>query len=263
VTLIVAVGYQNGVVLGAESAATDLQSAIKQPVAKIKCIAGQPLLFACSGDGSVIQHIEDALDGFQTLATIKETRQALKGLLLPVLQQDYANHIGIQGKPAPLTTTLFAGVCGDYPFILEIDEQGSDTVYGDGLGAFTAIGSGKILAQALFSPHLKAGNLRSAAEAKALAYRVVDDSIKLAAMFLAPPICLHCVEVGRGTIPCVAAELQAIGDTCEVWREMEREVFSQALTRAEGASAPAPEAPPAPPEAANEAAPHGEATAAD
>ncbi len=54
-TLVVAVGCRDGVVLAADSASSDATTGSKQPVDKIFRLGDHPILCGGSGNGSVLQ----------------------------------------------------------------------------------------------------------------------------------------------------------------------------------------------------------------
>jgi hypothetical protein len=60
-TLIVAIGCSDGVVLASDSCSTDLDNRTKQPVDKIKRIPGQAILWGGSGSGGLIDRIGEEL----------------------------------------------------------------------------------------------------------------------------------------------------------------------------------------------------------
>lgn len=230
-TLVVAIGCKDGVVLGAESASSDGDSGTKQPFHnKIKPIGSQSILYGGSGDVGLLQKIHDSLAGFQARHSLKRIRQELKKLVVPELKESRELHVPYpqQGfHQPPEATLLFAGVFENRPWILEIEKDGRDTMYGPELGWFAAIGSGKPWAQAIFRPHL--GTERDLSLGKVFACRVLEDSIDLAAAFLAKPIHLHSIALDGAILHCESGELQQLGETCELWRALERESVGRLL----------------------------------
>jgi 20S proteasome alpha/beta subunit len=186
-TLIVALGCTDGIVIGTDSASSDASSGTKQPVIKVHQIGALPILCGGSGDGGLIQKIHEKLEseGQKLLGTkFRNTRQKIKLAMLPELRDAKDNHVS-QSAPfnePPTATFLFACIQDSVPFVLEIEVDGRDTVYDDNYGSFTAIGSGKGLAQALIRSHLYIE--RNLDVGKVLAYRVLEDAIELAAAYL-------------------------------------------------------------------------------
>ena len=131
----------------------------------------------------------------------------------------------------PEAVLLFAGVLDGEPWILEVERNNSDTVYGGDLGNFAAIGSGKMLAQALLQAHLRTE--RDLALGTYFAYRVLDDAIELAAMYPAHPIAMYTIDLDGVAQEVDDAEKRNIATWCEGWREMERDVVGEMLNNGE------------------------------
>ncbi len=243
-TLIVAIGCSDGVVLAADSAATDADSGLKQPAVKIRPVPGQPFLYGGSGDVGLLQKIDEALAGFPARGTINALRKELKRRVAPELAESVQLHVPYP-HPAynmpPTATLLFAGVLNRAPWILEIERNGGDTIFSTvDFGHFGAIGSGKPLAQAIFRTHLRTE--RDLRLGKIFAYRVIDDAIELSASGLAQSIHIHTAALD-GTIETVGQEeLDGLRDTCALWRQTERDALGRALAP-EPVEEPAPDVP--------------------
>jgi 20S proteasome alpha/beta subunit len=229
VTLIVAIGCSDGVVLAADSAVSDAELGIKQPGEKLRRIGEHPILFGFSGDVGLLQKVEENLQKYKPKSTLKQLRAHIKGLVCEELQASAKWHVpyphSVFEKPPP-AIFLFAGVLDGRPWILEIERDGRDTVYGDDLGNFAAIGSGKPWAQAIFRPHLYTP--RSLGVAQVMAYRVLDDSIALAAGWLASPIHIHTLD-SAGDFNKLPPDDKNLSKICDMWREIERESLGKAL----------------------------------
>lgn len=229
-TLILAITCSDGVVLGAESASTDSESGAKQPVDKIKRVGDLPILYGGSGDAGLLQKIGDSLEGLSLGPNLNALRKAIKKRVIPVQQEAIADHVAYpqQGfNMPPPAIILFAGVSHQKPWILEIERNGGDTFYGDELGGFAAVGSGKPWAQAVFRPHLRSP--RDLWLGKVFAHRVLEDSIDLAAGGLARPTHIYTIS-STGTISQVADdEHSQLEKTCELWRTLEREAVGKLL----------------------------------
>lgn len=231
-TLIVTLGCTDGIVMGADSASTDASSGTKQAVVKIQQIGKHPILFGGSGDVGLIKRILDELNSatFATTAKFKDTRRVIKDAVLPHMKEAREDHIPqpVQGFNMPPTATLMFGcIQHKVPFVLEVEIDGRDTVYDKDYGSFNAIGSGKGLAQAIMRPHLlRPRDLRLG---KTLAYRVLEDSIELAAAGLAMPIHLFTLDLHGVITELDDTELNKLKSECELWRELEREALGQML----------------------------------
>jgi len=62
-TLIVGIVCQDGVVLAADSATSDIEAQTKQPTEKIRRLGHQKIFYGGSGDYGLVQKIEEALVG--------------------------------------------------------------------------------------------------------------------------------------------------------------------------------------------------------
>lgn len=229
-TLIVAIGCSDGIVMGADSATTDTTSGTKQASIKIEQLKGLPILCGGSGDVGLLQNIRESLEVLKIAPKFKNTRQAIKRLVVPELVEARDLHVPLQlqGFNIPPTASLLMGcVQNNLPFILEIEMDGRDTVYDKNLGLFAAIGSGKSLAQAIFRPHLNTE--RDLNLGKIFAYRILDDAIELAASGLARPIHLYTLDL-KGHIEKIEnGELKKLGEDCELWRQLERDALGTFL----------------------------------
>ena len=241
-TLVLAIGCTDGVVIGADSASTD--ESLKQPFVKIQQLGTHPILYGGSGDIGLGQKLDEALEGTVMRDSVKLMRREIKKRLAQDLRESASLHAAYPTTDShlpPVAILLFAGVLDDKPWILEIEKDNSDTVYGNDLGNFAAIGSGKMLAQALFRPHL--WNARDLQEGKVLAYRILDEAINLSATGLARPIHIHTITLDGSIEKVKEEECEALDDTCEGWRQLERESFKQALAgqQEEDTTIPVPE----------------------
>ncbi|MBI4480043.1 MAG: hypothetical protein HY651_08485 [Acidobacteria bacterium] len=229
-TLILAIKCSDGIVIAADSASSDLDAGTKQPTEKIKKLGNHTIVYGGSGDVGLLQKLGDAVNGLNTTTSIKRIRQELKKLAVPELKDSAELHVRYprQGfHEPPEAILLFAGVTARTPWILEIEKDGRDTIYGDDLGNFAAIGSGKPLAQAIFRPHLK--SQRDLNLGKIFAYRVIDDAIELSVMGLCHPIHISTIDLDGTILKVEAAELQALRTQCELWRSVEREALGRVL----------------------------------
>jgi proteasome beta subunit len=231
-TLIVALGCTDGIVMGADSASSDPMSGTKQPVIKIQQIGSYSIICGGAGDVGLIQKIMDELDGLTIPSSpkFKNTRRLIKQKCLPEMKDAADTHIRqpIRGYDLPPTATfLFGCIQHRLPFILEIEADGRDTVYDKNYGCFHAIGSGKALAQAIIRPHLT--RERDLQLGKILAYRILEDAIELAASGLSKPIHLQTLELDGTINELNDDELINLQKDCELWRELEREALGRLL----------------------------------
>jgi proteasome beta subunit len=227
-TLIVAIGCSDGVVLASESCSTDLDNRTKQPVEKIERIPGQPILWGGSGDSGLIGRIGEGLSGCPARPSLKSARKEFKARIIPEQRDSLASYVPYPGTQPPSATILLAGFQEGKPWILEISKSGGDTFYGEAYGNFAAIGSGGTFAHASFRPHLtKQRDLRAG---KLHAFRIIDDAIEIAHFGLDRPIRIHTVSADGSALHVPPEELNAIKDSCEVWRNLERETVGRVLS---------------------------------
>ena len=163
--------------------------------------------------------------------TLKNIRQELKRLIIPVLKESNSLHApypvpGFSRPPEAIH--LFAGIIEDYPWIIEIEKDGRDTFYGDEFGNFAAIGSGKPWAQAFFRPFLY--EKRNIESGKICACRIICNAIDLAAMGLAEPIQMYVLKPDQKPKEISEEEIDSLKHTCETWKSLERETLGLLLT---------------------------------
>src|SRR5437870_3347681 len=121
-----------------------------------------------------MQRVDERLEGFTPKASIKRTRQELKQLILPELRENAQFHAPYPQQPfntPPILVSLFAGVHEEMPWILEIERDGRDEMFGAQVGHFHAIGSGAPAAHTLMRTHLKSE--RTLELGKVFAYRIL------------------------------------------------------------------------------------------
>jgi hypothetical protein len=216
--------------MGADSASTDASSGVKQTVAKLQQIGASPILFGGSGDVGLIKRILEELNTANLKhPKFKDTRRAIKDAVLPHMKEAKDDHIPQTGfVDAPTATLMFGCIQNKQPMILEVEMDGRDTVYDKPYGSFNAIGGGKALAQILMRTHLHTP--RDMKLGKILAYRVLEDSIDLAAHGLAKPIRLYTISLAGVVTEIDEAELKQLERQCELMRELEREALGTLLS---------------------------------
>lgn len=232
-TLIVALGCTDGIVMGADSASSDPTGGTKQPVIKIQQLGNNSILCGGSGDVGLIQKIMEELCAVtipNNAPKFKNTRQVIRRTCLPDMKDATESHIRqpIRGYDLPPTANFLLGcIQHKLPFVLEVEPDGRDTVYDQNYGYFGAIGSGKAFAQALMRPHLT--RTRDLRLGKILAYRILEDSIELALSGLAMPIHLYTLELD-GTITTLNdEELGNLRTDVNLWRGLEQDALGQLL----------------------------------
>ncbi len=237
-TLILALDCADGLILAADSQATigTTGQPLKGPVQKIAC-PWSGVAWGGSGPNSVIQCVEHALisdfpapgsfDG-ETAWTI---RTRLCGAVSNAVRATIAGYLQAPGS-TPWTSFLFVGCATDGPYILEV---GPDLLHHDHIDAgYAAIGSGDIF------PYFALAGLahfsvrtRAMLEAKLIAYRVMDDAIRVAAEGLGPPIQMIEIPKPNSSTASVAArklsaeDIRILGDKVGEWNQVESETLAQ------------------------------------
>ena len=118
------------------------------------------------------------------------------------------------------------------PWIIEIDKDCRDTCYGKEYGYFYAIGSGKPLAQAIFSPYLHTE--RDLSLGNIFAYRVLNDSIKLASGGIDYPIHIYTIDLDGNVCELSPTDIRELADAVELWHEIERESVGKLIAKLQG-----------------------------
>jgi hypothetical protein len=157
------------------------------------------MLYGASGDTGLQQKIDDSLATLDPKPRLKNTHREFKRIIVTEQKDAAELHVpypAIGFNTPPIVVFLFVGVHDGKPWILEIEKDGRDTLYDERLGNFAAIGSGKPWAEAIFRPHLRTE--RDIELGKVFAYRILDDSINLAAAYLATPIHIFTISLAQG-----------------------------------------------------------------
>jgi len=237
-TVIAAIGCNDGVIIAADSAASDSEAGSKQLCDKIRRIGTQPILYGVSGDVGLMQKISynlEIMKNFDSSTPLKKIRKELRIAVIPELKEAINLHVSYpqQGfQHPPCAIVLFIGVHNRTPWILEIERNGNDQCYDKNFGYFDAIGSGKPWAQAIFRPHLY--NDRDLSTGKVQAFRVIDDSINIASAYLARPIRIHTIDLDGNVKEVDETEMKVLEETCGVWRQIENESLGDALANKNG-----------------------------
>ncbi len=194
-----------------------------------------------SGDGGILQTLDNHLrgtfpnpQGFETM-TIPQARQTLVTHVVARVRQMWLQQIiSVQGQTPPVTSYLFVGHFPDGPLILEIGINLVDVDHIQAGAAYAAIGSGDIFPYVALTglAHYDVQH-RSLFEAKLIAYRVVDDAIKVAAQYLGPPV--QMIEIKKpaqtgqpGTTHVLDGnDIRMLQDKIAEWKTTESEELSR------------------------------------
>jgi 20S proteasome alpha/beta subunit len=237
-TLIIALRCSDGLVIAADSAASDFEVGTRQPTKKIKRLREFRVLYGGSGDVGLIQNIEAGLQAFppNDLQEYRKLRPAIKRLVCGALTESSELHVPYRTRQPfneqPFALMLFAGYCNDgYSWILGTDRDGRECRYDEDLGNFAAIGSGSTFAHAIFRPYY--GIEIDLEIGKPLAYRILYDSIQLACAGLSEPVQMWVIQQSPETPPTeiTEPELRDLGVTRETWKQLELENLGRLTSR--------------------------------
>ena len=231
-TLIIALACKEGLVFAADSQATEVApgSPTRFPVNKIKTL-GSSILWAGSGDQGLFQRIEEAFANQRTSwqQSISDLRNILREVTVAVVKRSLENTAPIPGtQDWHQGGLIFCGYTQQSHWILEVLTSGRDTRYEE--RGFHAIGSGTVYAQ-VAQAMLAHYDIRSLTleEATKIAYRVMDSAIQVAAALIGPPI--RIATITQGQIQVLSDDqLQAVGDSVELWKRLEVETLQQPLS---------------------------------
>lgn len=245
-TLIVAFGCSDGVVLSADSASSEQDVGTKQEVSeKIRRVGNLPIVYGGSGDVGLLQKIDEGVQAVQIRQgqKLKRLRQDLKPIIGAEQRAALDGHVPYPTaahQAPPGAWMLFAGVVDRMPFILEFQLNNSDTVYGADYGHFAAIGGGKGLAQALFRPHLHRFKERTISHAAIFAQRIIEDAVAISLSGLALPVRTWTIDLDGDVKILDDAEVHAASVSADAWRELEREALGEFIAAEPGGEEPVP-----------------------
>lgn len=225
-TVIIALKFNGGVVIAADSQVTDPTAGVRWPVRKLRQINGHPIVVGLSGSMGSADRMWTALEEFRfrqnTFDSRDRVRNAVDGCLgpefrriseMPVIQHVHLWEVSVGG--------LAAYWAADVPHIVEIEPNGELYFHEH----FHAIGSGAQTAYAIWRT-LGGALLAELDEPKSLqvALRILRTCINIEAFGVSEPIA---VSVIAGTL-CRQVhddELQATFQYVSEWEEQERNRF--------------------------------------
>lgn len=209
---------------------------VRFPSVKIKQV-GSSILWSGSGDLGFLQKIEEAIDGFPSEiknAGLEQVRsqilQAIHIIRAEALQRYRDLHTKEEG--ASFADVLFADYKGRIAKILHIDRDCNDEWLHE--FGYAATGIGDAFAYTILQNYELKGT--SIDGGKVLAYRVIDDAIKIGAFGLGEPIDIWTItEVEENdkkviqSLQLDVTQMAAVRDTCAAWRQAEAETFQNII----------------------------------
>jgi len=252
VTLIIALKCTNGVILASDGQATSIASGgpIKQKCRKIFKLPGNVLLGA-SGTVGVIQRCrdniakyseeiseygldystEERIEGHIKYITL---RDKIKKLVFLINKGERERHKAFHGdeRGAPLADIIlvFYDKTQDKFRIWHVTPDGGDELL-DELG-YCCSGIGDTFGYA-FLKNFYSEDL-DIPTGTVIAYRVIREAIEIGAYGLGEPIDIWIIEKEKNEIKVKQLstdELNALHDTCCMWREAEKEVFRKKVKK--------------------------------
>lgn len=225
-TVVAALKFQGGVVIGADSQVTDIAVSVRWPMDKLEKIGNHPLVVGFSGSGGMGVRAREALQkasfGTASFRRKEGVRTVLDGALQPVYK-------AIQDNSKPPTAGFheiaLLGVAAFYaggePHILE-REFNCDSFFHT---SFHAIGSGGQTAYAVYRT-LGGTELCKLQEGKAklALIRILRTAIRVDAMGVSEPLSLFVVSE-KGAREVQQDEIQPDSLAVAKWEERDRQRF--------------------------------------
>lgn len=227
-TVIAALRHRDGVLIGADSQASDPTAGVRWPCSKIRRLGSASMVMGFSGSMGSAERIFAALDA--ATITAKHLRDPVKlqrfidRMVAPEYKDAQKRSFSPKGVP-PIAIWGLGAVCaGGEPSILEYEVSG-DSGWHD---YFHAIGSGSQTAYAIYRT-LGGKDLCGLSERTALAalLRIVRTSISVEVWGVSEPIhvwrvkCDSAVEIGED-------ELNAHWQTVDEWEQADRDRLFEA-----------------------------------
>jgi 20S proteasome alpha/beta subunit len=226
-TLVAALRFRNGVVVGADSQASDLVVGVRWPVEKLARIGPHPLVVGFSGSLGMGQRARKALDDLDLRATTFKkpelVQQAIDRALQPIHEAIKKNNN--PPAPNPIYEIGLAGLAvfwaGNAPHIHEREINGDSCFH----KCFHAIGSGSQTAYAVFRT-LGGPRLAELDEPKALMalLRILRTSVHVDVLGVSEPFYAFIVTA-KGVRQLSGDELQPHLQAVDEWESDERERF--------------------------------------
>lgn len=229
VTVVLAIGCADGLVLASDSQITDSAHGLSYPAQKLHPL-GKHAAWGGSGSRAVLYDVEQIFNSEpDAVVEAPDIAHALQARVLPVLKHHYANFIEeVPGEKkrggTPATYVLAAGYAGDRPFIVDVDPHGLIGHYEE--AGFHAVGGGAPMAQqaqALLA-HFRMAE-RDVDHGVVAALRVLD-ALDATSPSVGPPmdICRITPQEARHLEP---DEVGEVRERVHRWIELEQQALNQ------------------------------------
>lgn len=152
-TVIAGLVYRNGVLIGADSQASDIVAGTRWSVSKLRHVHPHPLVVGFSGNTGTALRLIEGLDAAAIHATSFRKQRTIRGVLDGIYKPEYAAAAGRSAPPVavpavgPIIVHGLAAVWAEAKAALLEHEMNGDSDWHD---HFHAIGSGHNTATAVF-----------------------------------------------------------------------------------------------------------------
>ena len=225
-TVIVALIFNDGAVIGADSQASDFPSGVRWPVNKLSRIGNAPLVLGFSGQTAPAEQLRTTLhNAFQspgsTFDRPDRVRKRIEQSVRPTYQDISSHHPDATWGSVWKVTAVGLAICWaeDAPHILEIEANGVCDFH----DYFHAIGSGASVARAIWRT-MGAERLRSMDGGLALEVikRILTSCIETELMGVSNPIRMWVVDT-NGVRQLSSMELDTLEmSDADFWSEIGR-----------------------------------------
>jgi len=236
-TLILALACSDGIVIAADSQATfrGTTQPLRLPEQKLWQIRDTAVVFGISGQVGMAQTIKQELERIASgvlRGPIRVSRPILHKHVCDVLREAHERHVPIdpQRGGSPIADTVIVGYAEGTPWILEISRNGLAEQHEH--RGFLALGSGEAFAHfACAAMQHHAVRELGIGAAQVLAQRTIATAIEVAGFGLGPPVQMWVIDA-NGARQMGEDELEAISDTADLGKEVEREFLAEAMVQA-------------------------------
>jgi len=224
VTLIIAVRYRDGIIVASDSQASDFQARIRQTTEDKILELSSHIVWGLSGPVGLQQKIgvplkKLAASEWQHQRLI-DFRPKLVRVVAKLQKEAMEQYVPIPQSLPPRAELLFCGFTRGEPWILEVDETGQDQEHTD--EGFCPIGSGKKAAHHVSFTLAHYEVVSQGLElAKLVAYRIMEDAIRVEVLGVGFPIRMWVVD-NQGGCAVASPEVDHVGQLVSEWRRRER-----------------------------------------
>ena len=225
-TVIAALKYQGGVVIGADSQASDQVARVRWPVEKLDRVANCPCVIGFSGSVGMAQRVRSEVEQQQLRAATFDrrdrVRRALDGCFAPVYETiSRTSHPPTRGVPQIALWSLAVYWAEEAPHILEYEINGDSSFH----ESFHAIGSASQTAYAVYRT-LGGSRLTSVDQPKAILVmlRILSTCVGVEMSGVSEPLSAWVIGPDRAS-RVSPDEIEAQIQLIDAWEERERSLL--------------------------------------